>query len=165
LNYVQIDHNTIEFVAPQTETPAQTVTTQEPSWPANLSPSQPGVSSQSLTVTTVGNNDPLLVPNGDVPLGDTRNLRKIPAPQTYTTSYAGNYSSSTPAGVRYRVVVETSTEREQELVKTLAPGAFPTIWQSRRVMQVGVFSDRNNADEMQKVLSSNGLRTIVEPLN
>lgn len=165
LNYVQIDRNTIEFVAPQTETTAATVTTQTPSWPANLSPSQPEVSPVSgadiLGVASVGNNNPLPVPNGNVPLGNTRNMRKISAPPTYTTSYAGN----NPSGVRYRVVVETLTESEQELVKFLAPGAFPTIWQSRRVMQVGVFSDRNNADEMQKVLSSNGLRTIVEPLN
>ncbi|AUS99593.1 hypothetical protein CLI64_03860 [Nostoc sp. CENA543] len=155
LNYVRIDHNTIEFAAPQTETP---------SWPANLSPSQPTANTPAPTVTTVRNNQPLLVPNGDIPLGNTQNMQKISAPQIYTTSFASN-SPSTPAGVRYRVVVETSSETEQELVKTLAPGAFPTIWQSRRVMQVGVFSDRNNADEMQKVLSSNGLRTIVEPLN
>ncbi len=180
LNYVQIDRKTIEFVAPQTETPTPTFTTQEQSWPANLSPSQPEVRQQqsnpTLKVTpvpgtgtvefaAVRNNDLLPVPNGDIPLGNTRNMPKVSAPQTYTTSYAGNYSSSTSAGVRYRVVVEALTDTEQELVRFLAPGAFPTIWQSRRVMQAGVFSDRNNADEMLKILTNNGLRTIVEPLN
>ncbi|UKO98800.1 DUF1565 domain-containing protein [Nostoc sp. UHCC 0870] len=179
-NYVQIDRNTIEFVAPQTDTSTQTVTNQEQLWPVNLSPSQPEVRQQqsnpALKVTPVQgtgvvefnamrNNDLLPVPNGDIPLGNTRNMPKVSAPQTYTTSYAGNYSSSTSPGVRYRVVVEALTDREQELVRFLAPGAFPTIWQSRRVMQAGVFSDRNNADEMLKILSNNGLKTIVEPLN
>lgn len=169
-NYVQIDPNTIEFVAPQTQTPA---TTQ--SWPENLSPTQSQVNPQPSNPTlnngvvefsAVSNNNHLLpVPDGDIPLGNTRNMQKVSAPPTNTTSYAGNYSSSSAPGVRYRVVVEASTDREQELVKNLAPGAFPTIWQSRRVMQVGVFSDRNNANQMLKILTNNGLRTIIEPLN
>ena len=68
-------------------------------------------------------------------------------------------------GVRYRIVVETPTDNEQDLVRLFAPDAFPTIWQGRRVMQAGVFSNRYNADEMLKILNSNGLRSIVEPLN
>jgi parallel beta-helix repeat protein len=163
-NYVQIDTNTIEFVAPETQTPSTTVTTQ--SSPANLSPTQSQVNPQPSNPGAVSNNNDLLpVPDGDIPLGNTRNMQKVSAPPTNTTSYAGNYSSSPAPGVRYRVVVEALTDREQELVKNLAPGAFPTIWQSRRVMQVGVFSDRNNANEMLKILTNNGLRTIIEPLN
>lgn len=139
LNYIQLDHSTIEFVAPQTDVNSH---------------SNSDVSNH-LGETTI---ESLAVPNGDVPLGNTQNLRKVPPPQT-------NYLSSANPGVRYRVIVETVTDREQEIVKFLAPGAFPTIWQSRRVMQVGVFSDRNNADEMQKTLMNNGLKTIVEPLH
>ncbi|MBD2342760.1 DUF1565 domain-containing protein [Anabaena subtropica FACHB-260] len=146
LNYVQIDSNTIEFVAPQA---------QQPSLPLGVS-SQPRVSDTNV----------LLVPTGNIPLGNTRNLQKVSVPQTNTTGYGGNYLSATrSASVRYRVVVEASNDREQELVKSLAPGAFFTIRQGRRVMQVGVFSDRSNADEMLKILNSSGLRTIVETLN
>ncbi|MEA5515074.1 DUF1565 domain-containing protein [Nodularia sp. UHCC 0506] len=68
-------------------------------------------------------------------------------------------------GVRYRVVVNVTNDRERNIVRNLAPDAFPTIRQGRRVMQVGVFSDRNNADDMINVLNSNGLNTIIEPLN
>jgi parallel beta-helix repeat protein len=93
---------------------------------------------------------PLQVPNGNVPQANT---------------IASNQSYLQPVGsVRYRIIVEVTNDQEQELVRFVAPGAFSTIWQGRRVMQAGVFSDRTNADEMLKTLSSNGLRTIMEPL-
>ncbi len=69
-----------------------------------------------------------------------------------------------PSGVRYRVVVNIANDRERAIVRNLAPDAFPTTRQGRRVMQVGVFSDRNNADEMVNALNRNGLRTTLEPL-
>ncbi|HEY9800810.1 MAG TPA: DUF1565 domain-containing protein [Leptolyngbyaceae cyanobacterium] len=148
LNYVQVDPNTIEFVAPQNTQSEQIVNTQE------------------LPTSTVGDTSILPVPTGNVPLGNTRNMRRVAAPQTNTTGYGNNYlSANTGASVRYRVVVEATNDTEQELVKTLAPGAFSTVRQGRRVMQVGVFSDRSNADEMLRILNSSGLRTIVEPLN
>jgi parallel beta-helix repeat protein len=135
LNYVQVDPHTIEFVAPQ------------------------------APQSTVENTSVLPVPAGNVPLGNTRNMRRVSAPQASTTAPSNYLAASTGASVRYRVVVEATNDREQEIVKSLAPEAFSTIWQGRRVMQVGVFSDRNNADEMQRILNSSGLRTIVEPLN
>ncbi len=85
-----------------------------------------------------------------IPNGNTR--------PTQTTAYTNQ------AGVRYRVIVNAATDRERDIVRNLAPGAFPTMRQGRRVMQVGVFSDRSNADEIVQVLNSNGLKTIIEPL-
>lgn len=158
INHVQIDTNTIEFVAPQAQQPEQIVTGQEISWTANVSPSP-------SRVTPTGDTAILPVPTNKIPLGNTRNLRKVSVPQSNTTGYGGNDLLSARASVRYRVVVEASSEKEQELVKLLAPGAFSTIWQGRRVMQAGVFSNRYNADEMLKILNSSGLRSIVEPLN
>lgn len=136
LNYVQINTNTIEFAAP------------------NAIAQPPASSSEA----------PLQVPDGNVPLGNTRNLRKVPVPQTNTTAYNPSYLQSA-RGTRYRIIVEVTNDREQELVKFVAPGAFSTIWQGRKVMQAGVFSDRSNADEMLKTLTSSGLRGVIEPLN
>lgn len=148
LNYVQVDPHTIEFVAPQGSQSEQIVKTQTAS---------PSISEDTSI---------LPVPTSNIPLGNTRNMRRVSTPQTSTTAYGSNYvSANTAASVRYRVVVEATSDREQEIVKSLAPEAFSTIWQGRRVMQVGVFSDRSNADEMQRILNSSGLRTIVEPLN
>jgi parallel beta-helix repeat protein len=77
--------------------------------------------------------------------------------------YRGN--SAAQIGVRYRIVVPLATHKDQDLVRFLAPGAFPTVWQGQRVMQAGVFSSEYNAKEMLKTLSSKGLRAIMEPLN
>jgi parallel beta-helix repeat protein len=160
LNYVRIDPNTIEFTAPSpiAESTAKSQSTPQ-TVPLAESPQQFESRNSSPSTTSL-----LPVPNSNIPLGNTRSLRKVTLPQTATTAYGGAYSTS-GRGVRYRVVVEAATDREQDLVRLFAPGAFPTVWQGRRVMQAGVFSNRYNADEMLKILNSNGLRTIVEPLN
>ena len=95
-------------------------------------------------------------PFGESPLLPPSNSNTRP---TQTTA------SGVRSGTRYRVVVNITNDRERDLVRNLVPGAFPTMRQGRRVMQVGVFSDRHNADEMLKVLNSNGLKTTLEPLN
>ncbi|BAZ47734.1 hypothetical protein NIES4103_03370 [Nostoc sp. NIES-4103] len=153
LNYVHIDPNTIEFAAPDS-------VAQPPSNPTILG---------GIPQTPVQSETAILpVPNGNIPIGNTRNMQKVPVTQTYTTAYGGSYAPPTRSkqmGVRYRVVVETPTDKEQDLVRMFAPGAFPTIWQGQRVMQAGVFSNRYNADEMLKKLNSNGLRSRIEQLN
>jgi hypothetical protein len=121
---VQIDNNTIEFVAPDAVT-------------------QP-------SITTLPSTDV-------ISLGNTIPLSNTPNPRNLQANITGN--------TRYRVIVEVANEKEQELVRFLAPGAFSTIWQGRKVMQAGVFNSRSNADEMLKTLMNNRLRTIIEPLN
>ncbi|MEH2145246.1 DUF1565 domain-containing protein [Nostoc sp.] len=153
LNYVRIDPNTIEFTAPQ--------------YPSN-SVAQPPVPSmreqtqQPLPIleTAAPNAEALLpVPDRNIPIVNTRNLQTSSA----SIPYSGN--SARQIGVRYRIVVPLATDKDRDLVKFLAPGAFPTVWQGQRVMQAGVFSSEYNAKEMLKTLSSNGLRAIMEPLN
>ncbi|WP_071189627.1 DUF1565 domain-containing protein [Trichormus sp. NMC-1] len=80
----------------------------------------------------------------------------ISAPKLYTT---------TPRGVRYRVIVPVTNNQQREVVLSVAPDAFSKTWQGSRVMQVGVFSSQNNASEMVQILSSKGLRAIIQPLN
>ncbi|MBW4678067.1 MAG: DUF1565 domain-containing protein [Desmonostoc geniculatum HA4340-LM1] len=140
-NYVQIDPNTVEFTAPQY---------------SSSSVAQPAVPS-------TGNQALLPVPNGNVPIEDTRNLPKVPPASSTNISYRGN--SRTQYGIRYRVVVTLVTDKERDLVRSLAPGAFPTVWEGQKVMQAGVFDSEYNAKEMLKTLSSKGLRVIMEPLN
>jgi parallel beta-helix repeat protein len=153
LNYVRIDPNTIEFTAPE--------------YPSN-SVAQPPVSSMRdqiqqplpiLESAAPGASALLPLPDRNIPIKNTRNIRTSSA----SMPYGGN--SATEFSVRYRVVVPLATDKDQDLVRSLAPGAFTTVWQGQRVMQAGVFSSEYNAKEMLKTLSSNGLRAIVEPLN
>lgn len=153
LNYVRIDPNTIEFTAPQ--------------YPSNsvVQPPVPSVRDQTqqplpiLETSTRGASGLLPLPDHNIPIANTRNLRTSSA----SIPYSGN--SATQFGVRYRVVVPLFTDKDKDLVRFLAPDAFPTVWQGQRVMQAGVFSSEYNAKEMLKTLSSNGLRAIMEPLN
>lgn len=74
--------------------------------------------------------------------------------------------TSPPAeGQRYRVLVEARNPSQQELVRSLVPGAFRTVFNGRTFMQAGVFSTRENADEMQQFLSGAGLNATIEPIN
>ncbi|MHC5741890.1 MAG: DUF1565 domain-containing protein [Nostoc sp.] len=160
LNYVRIDPNTIEFTAP--ESPSNSV-------------AQPPVSSMRnqtqqplpiLETSAPGASELLPLPVGvarrrhrNIPIVNTRNL------QTSSASIPYSSNSATQSGVRYRLVVQLATDKDRDLVKFLAPGAFPTVWEGQRVMQAGVFSSEYNAKEMLKTLSSKGLRVIMEPLN
>ncbi|MEH2356665.1 DUF1565 domain-containing protein [Nostoc sp.] len=153
LNYVRIDPNTIEFTAP--ESPSNSVA--QP--PVSSMRNQTQQPSPILETAASGASELLPLPNRNIPIANTRNLQTSSA----SISYSGN--SATQFGVRYRIVVQLATDRDRDLVRSLAPGAFPTVWEGQRVMQAGVFSSEYNAKEMLKTLSSKGLRVIMEPLN
>ncbi|MEH1822373.1 MAG: DUF1565 domain-containing protein [Nostoc sp.] len=153
LNYVRIDPNTIEFTAP--EYPSNSVA--QPPVPTMRNQIQ---QPSPILETAVPDASALLpLPNNNIPIANTRNLRTSSA----SIPYRGN--SATQFGVRYRVVVPLATDKDKDLVRSLVPGAFPTVWEGQKVMQAGVFSSEYNAKEMLKRLSSNGLRAIMEPLN
>ncbi|NMG08492.1 hypothetical protein DP117_16950 [Brasilonema sp. UFV-L1] len=124
----------------------------------------------TLEAAPVGDAALLPVPNSNIPLGNTSNMRKVAVPQSSsTTASIGSLSPSAARNnqmnLRYRVVVEVQNEKEQELIKFLAPNAFRTVWRGKGVMQIGVFSTRNNADSIIKILDNNGLKAVVEPVN
>lgn len=203
LNYVQVNTDAIEFAPPQP--PSNSVV--QPAAPRTRGKKQPSPRRQA---PPVGNSNLLPVPNSNIPIGNTRNMRKVPVPQGYPTEnygdslpnsvapinagslppgalpYSGTppmggnslppgavpmgsnpmpYGGTAPMGVRYRVLVEVVTERDIELVRYLAPGAFSTVSRGRNFMQVGVFSSQYNAEGMMNTLNSNGLRATFEVLN
>ncbi|MEH2256528.1 DUF1565 domain-containing protein [Nostoc sp.] len=153
LNYVRIDPNTIEFTAP--ESPSNSVA--QPPVPSMREQTQQPL--PILETAAPSASELLPLPNRNIPIVNTRNL------QTSSASIPDSGNSARQFGVRYRVVVPLATDKDRDLVRLLAPGAFPTVWQGQRVMQAGVFSSEYNAKEMLKTLSSKGLRVIMEPLN
>ena len=153
LNYVQIDNKSIEFTAPKLPTPSVVKTNRQ-------------VRRRSLPVleTAPRSNSFLPVPGANVPGMDNGNII------SQTPGYYGNaLALSTPNNSantsRYRVMARIQAENDREIVRFLAPDAFPTIWQGRAYMQAGVFSSRYNASNMQKILNSNGLTAIVQPVS
>ncbi|WP_168163417.1 DUF1565 domain-containing protein [Calothrix sp. 336/3] len=67
-------------------------------------------------------------------------------------------------GSRFRVMAVVRSQRDQEIVRFIAPEAFPTVWQGQAVMQAGVFSSRYNAENMLQMLNNNGLNATLEQL-
>ncbi|MBE9127831.1 MULTISPECIES: DUF1565 domain-containing protein [unclassified Coleofasciculus] len=66
---------------------------------------------------------------------------------------------------RYRVLVEVKSDSQQELVRSLVPGAFRTSLDGQTLMQAGLFSTRENAEKILQLLDSKGLNATIEPLN
>ncbi|WP_375472493.1 DUF1565 domain-containing protein [uncultured Nostoc sp.] len=153
LNYVRIDPNTIEFTALE----SRSNSVAQPPVPSIREQTQQPL--PILETAAPGASELLPLPNRNISIVNTRNL------QTNSASISDSGNSARQFGVRYRVVVPLATDKDRDLVKFLAPGAFPTVWQGQRVMQAGVFSSEYNAKEMLKTLSSKGLRVIMEPLN
>ncbi len=66
-------------------------------------------------------------------------------------------------GVSYRVMAAVSGMQQQEQVRSLYPDAFATSYQGQRVLQVGVFSTKENATQAYQSLQNAGLQAIIIP--
>ena len=62
----------------------------------------------------------------------------------------------------YRVIVEAVTPKQQELVKFIVPDAFRTNRSGKKVMQAGIFDNRDKANNLVKIFKNNGLKARVE---
>ena len=144
-------------------------------------PPPPIVSGQINPPATIDNNLPILqsaqiveadllpVPGGNIPVGNSRKLPKVPVVQNTNVAVDGSPplppTQATSLGLRYRVVVAADRKSQQDQVRTLVPGAFRTFNNGKVLMQVGAFSDRTKAVEMQQYLSSQGVTGTIEQLN
>lgn len=132
-------------------------------------PSAPSVTGQGLPVlqsAKIVESELLPVPGKNIPIGDSRNLPKVPVTQI-APSPGSPPLPPTPAsaqGLRYRVVVEAESESKQELVRSLIPGAFRTFSNGKVFMQAGAFSDRTRADEVLQMLNTKGLKASIQEL-
>lgn len=150
INYVRINPETVEFTAPATV-------------PNQLSAPQPLQPIQTINpnATSRENINQLGTSNSN-----TNNIIQMPTPRM--APMPNNQSSqiaTASTGIRYRVLVPTSNERDEDVIRFLAPGAFRTTIRGQAVVQVGVFSNTFNAEQMLRVLNNNGLKGMIEPLN
>jgi hypothetical protein len=135
--------------------------------PPTLAPSQaispPKV---SATVTAAATGDLLPVPTGDIPIGNVGDMPRVsvagtPSPWGSGAQLASSYAR---ASLRYRVVVDASSERTQSLVQSIVPDAFLTSIGGQSLMQVGAFSDRVNAEQAVQRLTQNGLVAVIQEI-
>ena len=190
-NQYNLPNNVIEFVAPQSNTSpfsrASVLATNPVTNPGQIS--NQNTRDWRSPLTSPGVSGILPVPDSTIPIGNPGRMRRVPvsgtnnpvatnfnqtannlsdAPQGQTFSSNGssfNNNLAASYGTRYRVVVEIQSDNDQQLVQFLVPSSFRTIWEGRGVMQAGVFSNRYNADEMVRLLATNGLKALVQTSN
>lgn len=102
------------------------------------------------------------VPSSNMPIVNPPKLPQLAVPNSSASSDSHLPPTRTTLNLRYRVVVDARSDSEQSQVRSLVPGAFRTFSNGRVLMQVGAFSDRAKADEIQRLLSSKGLRATIE---
>lgn len=157
LNYVQVQPDTIEFAAPG-------IAAKPTQPPANIPSSLP-----VLKAAPVGESALLSVPPSKIPVSSTGNTY-MPAPRVPSNSPSTQnpplmQTRTTQTDLRYRVIVEAVTSRQQELVKYIVPDAFRTRRRGRRVMQAGIFSNRSKANQLVTIFQKNGLKARIEKMN
>lgn len=110
----------------------------------------------------------LPVPGPDAPIGE---VGEMPEVKIYRNPGQRNLAGSpaaaaqtTATNLRYRVVVEATSESQQAQVQTIIPTAFRTFVNGRIVMQIGAFGDRAKAEELVRTLAGQGIRASVEQL-
>ena len=101
----------------------------------------------------------------------------VPSPQRSTSTNSGSkglsnvlHSLSNPIPViqgviseGYRVIVATNTNHQKVKVRSLYPEAFPISHNGKSVWQVGLFSNRDNAEEVHRTLQNAGLKSTIIP--
>ncbi|HEY9641615.1 MAG TPA: DUF1565 domain-containing protein [Coleofasciculaceae cyanobacterium] len=124
---------------------------------------QSSLPTANLPATPTLQADLLPVPDGNVPVG---NIGDLPTVNVFNNPLRNGdtASNSATASLRYRVVVEANGDRTQALVKSIAPNAFLTEDRGRSLMQVGAFSNRDNAEAAVQMLNQNGLRATIEDM-
>jgi parallel beta-helix repeat protein len=114
----------------------------------------------------VSNPELLPVPSPNIPMGNAGNspeifIARTPQADGEPPLPPGQINT---VSLRYRVVVEAMDEQERSQLRSIVPDAFQTVSSGRSVMQVGAFGDRTNADQLQQMLTAQGLRASVEQL-
>lgn len=135
-------------VPPRTQTP-----------PAQRTITQPPQAANPTSIAAIG---VLAVPGPNIPIGSGGGL----LPNEVASGNQGDIPLSPMAlGLRYRVVVESSSDADLRRVRSVVPEAFRTVVQGRSVVQAGAFRDQYRANSLLQQLTRSGLRARIEMMN
>jgi parallel beta-helix repeat protein len=104
----------------------------------------------------------LPVPRASIPVGSGG---YVPSELGGRNAAPNENQSASALGLRYRVVVENGEEKELIRVQAIAPGAFTTFLKGKSVIQAGAFRDRQKADILLEMLTTNGLNARIEDMD
>ncbi|MEM9137705.1 MAG: hypothetical protein AAGB01_10205 [Cyanobacteria bacterium P01_F01_bin.42] len=121
----------------------------------------PPVARAPVPVPSLPSGSVLRVPSSRVPLGNARgegdvygrgNTLTPPPPPNPTLALAK----------RYRVLVPTSSSRQQSRIRSLVRDAFRSSYRGQPAMQVGSYTSMAEAQSVMQLMQRNGFRTIID---
>lgn len=152
-------------VSPYNQTPTATTTPNNAVSSNNGSSVQINVDSNNTSTTTQSPS----VNNSNVPIQRRRSLREIMVFDRPNPSSTNNNSNITAVnnsnGGAFRVFVKANNATEESRVKEIYPEAFRSNHQGMTVWQVGLFSNRENAEQAAEPLRNIGFTPILTPVN
>jgi parallel beta-helix repeat protein len=116
----------------------------------------------------------LPVPSPNIPLGkigempSVYSVRGVVEPSLGANSIVSvnNLNNDSKGNsIRFRVVVTVRKAMEQAQVLALVPDAFLMAFPNNGLMQVGAFSDRTKAEQLTRMLASQGISSTIESIN
>ncbi len=134
--------------------------------PPRPTPSRPSNNPLPPPPTPSRNNEPPPLPSfSDLPPLSPPTTKSVngvvPPPSPKSVNRERSLSRPTGTSQGYRVVVAVNSRREKTRVRSLFPEAFSTSYQGRSMLQVGLFSDKDNAQKAEQSLRSMGLKPII----
>ena len=132
--------------------------------PSNSSPPPPPKPSSSSTSRRYSNSNAQRRTLTDI-LVVAPNASNSPTPPSLmpTRSQNSNYNAYAPRAraSQYKVIVEARNSYQESQVRSLYPDAFRTNYKGRSMLQVGVFSTRQNAQQVLQTLKRAGLGALI----
>ena len=111
----------------------------------------------------------LSVPEQSIPLGNADNEPDVFAASAILGSDPETLAADTipppttnRSQYRYRVLVAPVNQQEEALARDVVPDAFNTVQSGRRVLQVGAFEERADAEERVKLLQQYGFNGMID---
>lgn len=150
---------------------------QPPSVGSNTLPPPPSIPSGQLPQTNSSENSSGLTPppssssqivpppssparsNSQKTLSDV--IAVSPRPLPGASSSHGTSSNVSMSAQNYRVLIQASDSSQQDKLRSRYPDAFRTIYQGRSMWQIGVFSNRDNADQALQSVKGLGLDGMI----
>ncbi len=115
--------------------------------------------------SSVSSEGKLPVPGRNIPLGRGGYVPAVLGGNSLPDSENSPRSNRASAlGFRYRVVVDAESSGDRQKIVSLVPDAFRTFTNGRSVMQAGAFREREKAEELLQILTTNGLNARIEDI-
>jgi hypothetical protein len=80
---------------------------------------------------------------------------------TNTVTNRNNTQAYNNRSTQYKVIVESKNSYQESQIRSFYPGAFRTTYKGRSMMQVGVFSTKQSADQVLQSLRNAGLNALI----